>query len=1195
VSPEASAWLTGGPLPAGLVPFLGEPTFPDEAAPPTPPAVENMSTAGSAWLARGELPSDLALLPESGGSATDLAPQAPGATAGGRAAGQGVPSASWRGAVRGRVTELPGVSQPGLAPLTRVQVTGRRLVSGHDSPGVAGAEGDRGGAPPAPSVAHAGETDVASGAVSSGPGAPEVHRPVDAASSSDAASISREPPAVASSPGAAIADRERPAASPNAATGQDAALQRVHVPHTHAGASALEPGADGGAAARSPAARVAPAVSPASEPSRSAGPRSVTEADLSASADSVSSPLLDAAAPGPRGGAAALMRAPVPHQDGNASALGSGDDACVPAPPPAAAAPSRSPLPSSVTPPGRSGDAARLPSPAPASVTGLGRAADETVRPALLARDAVDPSTAVRRETAAVPLDPPSAGRPGLASRPAGGSGETDAAVERAATSGFGDSDAVSVQVPAPPPAAAALSRSPAPAPVSSRGSVETGAAQPAPTSGLGDRDAVPLQASAPRADVSVLASGVDAAVPAPSPLSAALSRSPAGANHTRVGQAVDATVPGAGELRAAGHLHTARPDDGAAAFDPAPAWSPAPAPVSRLEQVEPGPAGPRMSIHAPAPGGDVGASALAAGVDGATPAPPPAAAALLRSPANGTEIGGAADATVTTQVPARTAGDLHTGTGHTGSAAFDPAPAWRPAPARVSRPEPVATRAAEPAAASGFGDSDAVSPQAPVPPPAAAALSRAPSPASGTEIGGAADATGDAGHRRIAGGNEVATGPLEAPSTASPAQAPRPSTQPVATDPAGQIVSDFAPAVHTVPAPSRSPRPTRVAAVRWSAHPMAPGEQAAGRGFAALQRSAPNAVRSGPRAARPDATAASSPDDAALGRPQRESAAPPQAPSAGGPPASSRPTALRLVETAGRLARGAGDILARAVADAERRRADAGSDSESAPPAADPEPPASPVVPRLAAAPGPPAATPPATAVARAAAPSPVRSLALAHPTAAAILDAPHAAEPAPRPEPSRSGVDALRAGIAVATAGGGRRVRLARIPGAADAADPVYTTEPGETVDAPAATRSAPAPHAATNPTPDEPDDADDTAAMIAALPAAVAALRSPAVSRMFDTSHAAPSSTGPIGPTGAPAAGEPLSRTPRLDAPSPPSRPPAQLARTPSDSEIASEPEPDGDNIDELYDRLAARLRADLLDDRERRGDLLGRGPR
>ncbi|MEA2131667.1 MAG: hypothetical protein QOJ85_4558, partial [Solirubrobacteraceae bacterium] len=81
----------------------------------------------------------------------------------------------------------------------------------------------------------------------------------------------------------------------------------------------------------------------------------------------------------------------------------------------------------------------------------------------------------------------------------------------------------------------------------------------------------------------------------------------------------------------------------------------------------------------------------------------------------------------------------------------------------------------------------------------------------------------------------------------------------------------------------------------------------------------------------------------------------------------------------------------------------------------------------------------------------------------------------------------------------------------------------------------------------------------------------------------------------PDGGPAGGA-LQRVDEVPAPAPapahvPARPPAPSAADGADPE---DRRASGSDIDELYDRVTARLRADLRDDRERRGDLLGWGP-
>jgi hypothetical protein len=121
--------------------------------------------------------------------------------------------------------------------------------------------------------------------------------------------------------------------------------------------------------------------------------------------------------------------------------------------------------------------------------------------------------------------------------------------------------------------------------------------------------------------------------------------------------------------------------------------------------------------------------------------------------------------------------------------------------------------------------------------------------------------------------------------------------------------------------------------------------------------------------------------------------------------------------------------------------------------------------------------------------------------------------------------------------------------------------------------------------------PDDqaaarAREAAVLIAALPAAAAAMRSPAsVSRTVEFIADGQSTSPPVGGV--------LQRVDPVPAPAAPvaASPPAAVADDGGDSDGART---SGSDIDELYDRVTARLRADLLDDRERRGDLLGRGP-
>ena len=209
----------------------------------------------------------------------------------------------------------------------------------------------------------------------------------------------------------------------------------------------------------------------------------------------------------------------------------------------------------------------------------------------------------------------------------------------------------------------------------------------------------------------------------------------------------------------------------------------------------------------------------------------------------------------------------------------------------------------------------------------------------------------------------------------------------------------------------------------------------------------------------------------------------------------------------------------------------------------------------------------------------------------------------------PSRplSGVDAIRAGMAAATSGGGRRVRIARVPGAAAAPEPDRPPRGRLAIQSAAHAEPATAPSvsparaalariddgsAATTPQrqdivvgSEEAARAREATALIAALPAAAAAMRSAeSVSRTVEfLSDSRP-------------AGGVLQRVDDVPAPAPaparvPARPPAPAAGEAVDAE---DRRASGSDIDELYDRVTARLRADLRDDRERRGDLLGWGP-
>ena len=182
-------------------------------------------------------------------------------------------------------------------------------------------------------------------------------------------------------------------------------------------------------------------------------------------------------------------------------------------------------------------------------------------------------------------------------------------------------------------------------------------------------------------------------------------------------------------------------------------------------------------------------------------------------------------------------------------------------------------------------------------------------------------------------------------------------------------------------------------------------------------------------------------------------------------------------------------------------------------------------------------------------------------------------AATAAPR-APEDAGVDALRAGIAGATAGGGTRVRLARVPWAAEGGP------------ASAVVLDPASPATATAAAPPDENDMREVAEMIAALPQTAAALRSPAaMARTVDRRHdRAGTSTA-----AAAAAAERLSRAPAAAEDTDDAADSPQPSTTPGRDEDASDR-----GIDALYDRLAARLRADLLDDRERRGDHLQRWP-
>lgn len=186
----------------------------------------------------------------------------------------------------------------------------------------------------------------------------------------------------------------------------------------------------------------------------------------------------------------------------------------------------------------------------------------------------------------------------------------------------------------------------------------------------------------------------------------------------------------------------------------------------------------------------------------------------------------------------------------------------------------------------------------------------------------------------------------------------------------------------------------------------------------------------------------------------------------------------------------------------------------------------------------------------------------------------------PAGSRAPEDAGVDALRAGIAAATAGGGTRVRLARLPWAGEGGPAsAVVLDPASTAGGPGQRDgvAAPAPR---------PDDSDrrEVAEMIAALPQAAAALRSrAAVARTID---ARPVTGGRAAAAPAPRLGPSASAADGVHGAAQARKPGRTPGRTPGR---------DVDNdrdIDALYDRLAARLRADLLDDRERRGDHLGR---
>jgi hypothetical protein len=114
-----------------------------------------------------------------------------------------------------------------------------------------------------------------------------------------------------------------------------------------------------------------------------------------------------------------------------------------------------------------------------------------------------------------------------------------------------------------------------------------------------------------------------------------------------------------------------------------------------------------------------------------------------------------------------------------------------------------------------------------------------------------------------------------------------------------------------------------------------------------------------------------------------------------------------------------------------------------------------------------------------------------------------------------------------------------------------------------------------------------AREAAALIAALPAAAAAMRSPqSVSRTVEFRSNAGRPGGALQRVDESPAPAPASAS----APVPP-RPPAPATAEGADPE---DRRASGSDIDELYDRVTARLRADLRDDRERRGDLLGWGP-
>jgi hypothetical protein len=205
----------------------------------------------------------------------------------------------------------------------------------------------------------------------------------------------------------------------------------------------------------------------------------------------------------------------------------------------------------------------------------------------------------------------------------------------------------------------------------------------------------------------------------------------------------------------------------------------------------------------------------------------------------------------------------------------------------------------------------------------------------------------------------------------------------------------------------------------------------------------------------------------------------------------------------------------------------------------------------------------------------------------------------------PEDVGVAALRAGIAAATAGGGTRVRLARVPWAGeDGPASAVARDPGPgratsatSAPAPAPTRTETRQRVAPIPIdPAEPAEHDgaavpaprraasdtrEVAEMLAALPRAVAATRSPAaLARVADVR---PLTAAPSAPPAAPR----LSRAKNAMAG-------AAQAPAPKPGRSPGRDDDDDRDIDALYDRLAARLRADLLDDRERRGDHLGRWP-